>query len=106
MPGKSDPLNQNPERRPAATMWLEPESMERARDAFFNRFMELFAPSGTPITWRKWESIQHPDGAEGEGELTVTQVAMSTDEARVHWYIAWAAAVAAFSYLSEGRTSP
>ena len=65
------------------TLWLDRENMEQARLAFFQAFME-------------------------RNEVRIPQALKYNDAGfqKGVWDIAWAAAIAAFSFLQEGRTAP
>jgi hypothetical protein len=77
MSGKDDPLGQS---RPAPrALWLGKENMVEARDNFWKAFLDT-----------------RPDLVGHSDDTTAHAV----------WDIAWAAAIAAFSYVMEGRTEP
>jgi len=75
MPAKDDPLGASQrswtDPRSGTTLWLEPETMSEAREAFYQAYRKIDP---------------------------------NTDEQT--WTTAWAAAIAAFSYMMEGRTRP
>lgn len=75
---KDDPLRTDTSRFADRVLYVEPESMQKARHAFWVAYEQSVATSGPP-------------------SLTPTEQ---------DWNMAWAAAVAAFSYLMEGRTGP
>jgi hypothetical protein len=78
------------------TLWLDSKSMEIARERFFKAWL---ASMRTDVTYRQWHT---EDGSHVE----VTQSTMSVDDARRTWDIAWAAAIAAHSFILEGRLGP
>lgn len=93
---KDDPLQQsNPPGR-TVTLWLEGEGMAEARENFLKAYLKLLGGDGRHVTF----------DPEKNPHMTVTTVTRTVDEVRVDWEIAWAAAIAAFSYLMEGRIAP
>ena len=78
---KDDPLGQRYVKR---TLWLDRVNMAEARSNYFAAWMN---------------SDQRPAGyRSGEGLNAVQQQEV--------WYTAWAAAIAAFDYLQNGRVEP
>lgn len=76
---KDDPLHQTPRpgyRDASRTLWLEREGMLEARENYWRAYNELYP------------------------------TAVGTLDDKHHWDLAWAATVAAFGYLMEGRISP
>lgn len=78
MAPKDDPLQQSS--ASPRTLWLDRENNEQARDNYWRVFAESHLP---PLP--EGVDYVHP---------------------RYVWDIAWAASVAAFSFIMEGRTAP
>lgn len=78
MPGKDDPLESKThyDARSGQTLWLEADTMNAARDNYWQAYHRL-----------------NPTGV---GNL----------DDRHTWDVAWAAAIAAFTYVQQGRTRP
>lgn len=92
---KEDPLQQS--NRSPRTLWLGPENMAEARDNFWQAYLQM-RQAQPAVEWRE-------DTGHGE-EVVITRHVMSNDEAKAVWDIAWAASIAAFSFVMEGRTQP
>jgi hypothetical protein len=74
---KDDPLGQT---QPKRVLWLGKENMAEANYNYFKAWIEL---SDQAIT--------------SPGQVAAI---------KAEWDLAWAAAIAAFSYIQEGRTEP
>jgi hypothetical protein len=76
---KDDPLGQMHPRR---VLWLGKENMAEARDNYYRAYQDY---------WR---------------QNAPAMFSAHTMPEKHDWDTAWAAAIAAFSYLMEGRTEP
>jgi hypothetical protein len=96
---KEDPLQQqtpSPRR-----LWIEREGMAEARRNFWMGYLDHMQREGSTVAWREF---RNPDGSVPTN-VQVTQYQMPIDQAQAVWDISFAAAIAAFSFLMEGRTS-
>jgi hypothetical protein len=81
------------------TLWLDSASMAVARERFFKAWLASLKDQDLRhATWQTTAS--QPINA------TVTTNAMPVDEAQRIWTVAWAAAVAAYSYVMQGNLGP
>ena len=87
------------------TLWLDAESMDVARERFWQAFLKLRSNDRTPrvhaddLRGGLRFTVRHNDG-------TVHATTMAVDDVRAIWDICWTAAIAAQSYVSEGNLGP
>ena len=74
------------------TLWLDRERMEQARENFWRAWLDS-------LPREQW--VFTPDG-----RVTVENVEVTTHQMRVYWNVAWAAAIAAFDFMMNGRLGP
>ena len=75
------------------TLWLDREHMDIARERFWRAWLDS-------VPRDQW--VFSPD----QRRVTVTSVQETTERMHAVWEIAWAAAIAAYSFCAEGNLGP